>query len=140
MARRFSPDPPATESLIAEVRSLTRPLRTPADLGPLLNRIGNARVVLLGEASHGSHEFYTWRAEITRRLIEQKGFNFVAVEGDWPDCYKVNRYVKGYPGSARTAEQAWRRFAAGRPGCGRTMKSGTWSPGSSGTTRGGLKR
>ena len=66
------------------------------DLNPLMNYIGDARCVLLGEASHGTHEYYTWRMKITKRLIQEKGFSFIAVEGDWPDCYKVNRYVKGY--------------------------------------------
>jgi erythromycin esterase len=68
------------------------------DLDPLLESIGDARYVLLGEASHGTSEFYTWRAEITKRLITEKGFSFIAVEGDWPDCYRVNRYVKGMQG------------------------------------------
>src|SRR2546430_5317404 len=49
-----------------------------------------ARVMMLGEASHGTHEFYAWRAAISRRLIEKKGFSFVAVEGDWPDCDRVD--------------------------------------------------
>jgi len=75
-----------------------------------LERIGNARVVLLGEASHGTHEFYTWRAALTRRLVEEKGFNFVAVEGDWPDCYHVNRFVKGYPNTAGDPETALATF------------------------------
>src|SRR5690554_994806 len=61
----------------------------------LLESIGDAEIVLLGEASHGTHEFYQTRAEITRRLIEERGFTAVAVEGDWPDCYRVNRYVRG---------------------------------------------
>ena len=65
------------------------------DLSPLMERIGNAHAVLLGEASHGTHEYYTWRTAITKRLILEKGFNFIAVEGDWPDCYKINRYIKG---------------------------------------------
>lgn len=64
-------------------------------LTPLLDDMGNATVVMLGEASHGTHEYYTWRAAISRRLITEKRFNFIAVEGDWPDCYKINRYVKG---------------------------------------------
>src|SRR5215204_3559485 len=51
---------------------------------------------MLGEASHGTHEFYTWRTAISKRLIEEKGFSFIAVEGDWPDCYRINRYIKGY--------------------------------------------
>ena len=65
-------------------------------LDPLLRHIGDAHHVLLGEASHGTHEYYTWRTAISKRLIVEKGFNFIAVEGDWPDCYRLNRYVKGY--------------------------------------------
>ena len=65
------------------------------DYDPLLALIGNARFVLLGEASHGTHEFYEQRAQITKRLIEEKGFTAVAVEADWPDAYRVNRYVQG---------------------------------------------
>ncbi|GAB3180317.1 erythromycin esterase family protein [Telluribacter humicola] len=79
-----------------EVREKTIQLHTAKDLDPLLERIGDARFVLLGEATHGTHEYYVWRTEISRRLIEEKGFNFIAVEGDWPDCYRINRYVKGY--------------------------------------------
>jgi erythromycin esterase-like protein len=67
----------------------------PAQYDALLAGIGDARVVLLGEATHGTHEFYRERAFITRRLIEEKGFAAVAVEGDWPDAYRVNRYVRG---------------------------------------------
>ena len=59
--------------------------------------IGDARVVLIGESSHGTHEFYDARAEITKWLIEAKGFNAVAAEADWPDAYRVNRYVRGLP-------------------------------------------
>ena len=66
------------------------------DLDPLIHFIGDAKYVLLGEASHGTHEYYTWRAKITQRLIQEKGFSFVGVEGDWPDCYRLNRYAKGY--------------------------------------------
>src|SRR6266480_3784475 len=110
MVRRTSTDQSVDNALLAEVRSLSHPLRAPADLDPLMQRIGEARVVLLGEASHGTHEFYSWRAAITRRLIEEKGFNFVAVEGDWPDCYRVNRFVKGYPGSATDPESALATF------------------------------
>src|SRR5262245_15186067 len=95
--RRLShSEPSVSTELLAAVRSLSRPLRSPADLDPLMDRIGDARYVLLGEASHGTHEYYTWRDALSRRLIEEKGFSFIAVEGDWPDCYRVNRYVKGY--------------------------------------------
>jgi erythromycin esterase-like protein len=64
------------------------------DYDPLMEMIGEARVVLLGEASHGTHEFYRQRAEITKRLITEKGFRAVAVEADWPDAYRINRFVR----------------------------------------------
>ena len=83
---------------------------TGADLDPLLERIGDARYVLLGEASHGTSEFYTWRAEITKRLIRERGFSFIAVEGDWPDCYRVNRYVKGMAKSGSSAFEVLHAF------------------------------
>lgn len=103
--------PIATPELLAALRSLTLPLRSAADLDPLMARIGDARCVLLGEATHGTHEFYTWRAELSRRLILEKGFSFIAVEGDWPDCYRVNRYAKGYAGAGGSAREVLRAFA-----------------------------
>jgi erythromycin esterase-like protein len=96
--------------LLAAVRSRSRPLRSTADLDPLLDRIGEARYVLLGEASHGTHEYYTWRDALSRRLIEEKGFSFLAVEGDWPDCYRVNRYARGLPGSGDSAREVLHVF------------------------------
>lgn len=83
---------------LEELTSLARPLDTPAHLDPLLDRIGDSRYVLLGEASHGTSEYYSWRAELTRRLVEERGFTVVAVEGDWPDCQRINRWVRGLPG------------------------------------------
>lgn len=65
-----------------------------ADLSPLIERIGDARVVLIGEASHGTSEFYRMRARITQRLIEDKKFKFVAVEADWPDAARIDHYVR----------------------------------------------
>ncbi|RJQ83623.1 MAG: protein-L-isoaspartate(D-aspartate) O-methyltransferase [Desulfobacteraceae bacterium] len=65
------------------------------DLQPLLDRIGDARIVLLGEATHGTAEFYAMRARITRELIQHKGFRIVAIEADWPDTAQVNRYING---------------------------------------------
>src|SRR5215217_7948738 len=65
------------------------------DYDALLDMVGDARFVLLGEATHGTHEFYEERARITQRLITEKGFNAVAVEADWPDAYRVNRYIRG---------------------------------------------
>jgi len=98
-------------ALAGEVRRAARPLRTAADLDPLLERVGDARYVLLGEATHGTHEFYTWRTEISKRLIREKGFSFIAVEGDWPDCYRVNRFVKGLADSGADAEEVLHAFA-----------------------------
>jgi erythromycin esterase len=88
-----------------EIRALARPLASGSDLDPLLDSIGSSRFVLLGEASHGTSEYYSWRADITRRLIAEKGFSFVAVEGDWPDCYRVNRWVKHRSDHGRTARE-----------------------------------
>jgi erythromycin esterase-like protein len=65
------------------------------DFDLLLDRIGDARLVLLGEATHGSHEFYRIRAELTKRLIREKGFAAIAVEADWPDSYRINRFIRG---------------------------------------------
>ena len=67
----------------------------PSDYDPLLARVADARLCLLGEATHGTHEFYSERAEITKRLIKEKGYTAVAVEADWPDAFRVNRYVRG---------------------------------------------
>jgi erythromycin esterase-like protein len=89
--------------LVAEFEDLARPLEGPAHLDPLIEAIGDAKYVLLGEATHGTSEFYTWRTELTRALVNEKHFSFVAVEGDWPDCYRVNRYVKGAPGESPEA-------------------------------------
>ncbi|HYF67549.1 MAG TPA: erythromycin esterase family protein [Ohtaekwangia sp.] len=82
--------------LVEDVRKDYRRLQSSQDLDPLLERIGDSNYVLLGEASHGTHEYYTWRIALTKRLIEEKGFSFIAVEGDWPDCYRLNRFIKGY--------------------------------------------
>jgi len=68
-----------------------------ADLGPLLQRIGSARIVLLGEATHGTSEFYRMREWITRDLVVKKGFRFVAIEADWPDAARVDHYVRHFP-------------------------------------------
>jgi protein-L-isoaspartate(D-aspartate) O-methyltransferase len=76
-------------------------------LGPLLERIGNAQVVLLGEATHGTSEFYRMRARITRELILRRGFRVVAIEADWPDASVIDRYVRHLPPAARP----WPAFA-----------------------------
>ncbi len=79
-------------------------------LDDLMDAIGDSKYVLLGEASHGTHEYYTWRSKISQRLIKEKGFSFIAVEGDWPDCYRLNRYVKHYKDAAPTAQEVLREF------------------------------
>jgi erythromycin esterase-like protein len=100
-------------ALLEAVRNAAHPLTGSAgDYDPLMELIGDARFVLLGEASHGTHEFYRERAQITKRLIEEKDFTAVAVEADWPDAYRVNRYVRG-AGDDVDAEEAltdFRRF------------------------------
>jgi erythromycin esterase-like protein len=103
---------PATTTvpLTAAIRDAARPLTGSAtDYDALLELIGDARVVLLGEASHGTHEFYRERARITRRLIKEKGFVAVAVEADWPDAYRVNRWVRDV-GDDHTALEALAGF------------------------------
>ena len=79
-------------------------------LDPLMDRIGDARIVLLGEASHGTHEYYAWRARISQRLIREKGFRIIGVEGDWPDCYKINRYIRNYKNSGNTSTDVLKEF------------------------------
>jgi erythromycin esterase len=91
-------------------RELALPLQGPGDLDPLMQRIGDARVVCIGEASHGTHEFYAWRATLTRRLIEEKGFDLVGVEGDWPDCYRVSCSVTGSRSAPHDPKEALESF------------------------------
>ncbi len=97
MKRLFTHEAAINEKeAIEHIRKFSRTLESKNDLAPLFDRIGDARIVMLGEASHGTHEFYTWRSYITTKLIKEKGFNFIAVEGDWPDCYRLNRFIKNY--------------------------------------------
>jgi erythromycin esterase-like protein len=102
---------PAGETAVLEaVRHDARALEgSESDYDSLLDLIGDARLVLLGEASHGTHEFYRERARITRRLMEELGFTAVAVEGDWPDAHRVSRYVQG-AGDDADAEESLRGF------------------------------
>src|SRR5688572_4024035 len=109
--RRLAEEPRADVADLAQyVREVVHPLNEPDDLDPLLTLIGDARYVLLGEASHGTHEYYAWRAALSQRLIEEKEFSFLAVEGDWPDCYRVNRYVKGHDGAGPDAREVLHAF------------------------------
>lgn len=93
-----------------QLKKVAHKLQSDADLDPLLSEIDNARFVLLGEASHGTHEYYTWRTRISKRLIREKGFNIIAVEEDWPDCYRLNRYIKGYPDAGASAREVLAEF------------------------------
>ncbi len=101
------PSPP--ETIAKLIRDNAEPIDDidEVDLGPLLDRIANARVVLLGEATHGTSEFYRMRARITKELILRKGFNFVAVEADWPDAARINQYIRHAPGRP----DQWKAFA-----------------------------
>jgi len=103
----------ANQDDISALRAAAIPLTGgERDYDALLDLVGDARFVLLGEATHGTHEFYEERARITQRLIEDKGFHAVAVEADWPDAYRVNRYVRGQgeDSSADTALSGFQRF------------------------------
>jgi erythromycin esterase-like protein len=84
------------KALVDFVSEAAEPLvGSPNDFDSLIDLIGDARFVLIGEASHGTHEFYRIRAQMSKMLIAQRGFNAVAVEADWPDAYRINRFVRG---------------------------------------------
>ena len=107
-ARRMRPFPRrARDNLAQRIAGSCEPFTSPetAQLDAMLARIGDAKVVLLGEASHGTSEFYRMRDRISRELIAKKGFRFVAIEGDWPDAARVDHYVRHmeYPPSEWTA-------------------------------------
>ena len=96
MLYRPSPGETTPDQLAIALSPHCKPLAgADADHDALVERVGDAQFVLLGEATHGTHEFYATRASITRRLVEEKGFTAVAIEGDWPDAYRVNRFVRG---------------------------------------------
>jgi erythromycin esterase len=94
----------------SEIQKASHQLQNSSHLDPLMKEIADAKYVLLGEASHGTHEYYTWRTHISKRLIAEKNFSMIAVEGDWPDCYRLNRYVKGYPDSGKDAVEVLHAF------------------------------
>ena len=120
--------------LDAEIELLPRLIASAAEplpdidestFGEFFDRFADARVVLLGEASHGTSEFYRARAAISRRLIERHGFNIVAVEGDWPDAATLDRYVR----HRQPAEARARHSSAFPRGCGEMRR---WTPSSAG--------
>ena len=111
VAKRARPSTQASRPMT--IAKLIRETATPLadidqdDLSPLLERMADARVVLLGEATHGTSEFYRMRARITKELILRHGFNFVAVEADWPDAARINQYIRHGP----TRQEQWKAFA-----------------------------
>ena len=92
-----------TKKLMKAIIDHSIPLND-ASLNKIVDEIGDAQIVMIGEASHGTSEFYTVRAELSKKLIEQKGFQLIAVEGDWPSAQAVNQYVKGYSAEGETAK------------------------------------
>jgi hypothetical protein len=119
LTRPLDPEPAQTAQDTSDtppldtIRKATHPLTgADRDYDPLMELIGESHFVLIGEASHGTHEFYRERARITQRLIAEKGFTAIAVEADWPDAYRVNRYVRGAGDDVDAAEALsdFRRF------------------------------
>jgi len=94
----------------AAIHAIARPIYGEGELDEIVELVAHKRLVLLGESSHGTHDFYDLRASITRRLIAKHGFSAVAIEGDWPDALRVDRYVRGHGGDDDTAEAALRGF------------------------------
>ncbi|MFD6208959.1 erythromycin esterase family protein [Peribacillus sp. NPDC060253] len=97
-------------NLVQSIIEHSVPLTSEADWDKLVQQVENSKFVLLGEASHGTSEFYTARVEMTKKLIKEKGFTFVAVEGDWPACQAINRYVKGYDLVTKSAQDVLKSF------------------------------
>jgi protein-L-isoaspartate(D-aspartate) O-methyltransferase len=122
LRRALRPVSPGEEALVRKIADAAEPFPSieAADLNALLERIGSSRLVLLGEATHGTSEFYRMRERITRDLIVKKGFRFVAIEADWPDAARVDHYVRHfqYPPSewtafARFPTWMWRNIEVG---------------------------
>ncbi len=93
------------DNLESYLKNKAIPLEKAGELDQLINAAGDKTLALLGEASHGTHEYYIWRDSISRRLIAEKGFNFIAVEGDFASLFELNRYVKNKPGAAGSARE-----------------------------------
>ncbi|WP_079509050.1 erythromycin esterase family protein [Mesobacillus jeotgali] len=99
------------QKLIQSIGEHAIKIDTYNDLDSMIEAAANKKYVMLGEASHGTSEFYTLRAELSKRLIKDHGFSFIAVEGDWPSCFTVNQYIKGYiSGDARKALKDFDRW------------------------------
>lgn len=112
---RFSPQSKVTlnpvESVVREIKSIAQPIKSEGAWNNLIQKIAKAKVVMLGEATHGSAEFYSVRRMISEKLIRDHGFDFIAVEGDWPDCQKLNDYIRtGAGGSAQNIMRQFHRW------------------------------
>lgn len=92
-------------TLSAQDKDKAISLNPESNLDPLISAAANKKLVMLGEASHGTHEYYVWRDKISRRLIEEHDFNFIAVEGDFASLYKLNQYVTNKKGAANSARE-----------------------------------
>ncbi len=99
-----------TASILRTIEQHKQDFDRSDDLRPLLESLQDKKVVMLGEASHGTHEYYKWRAKISKILMQDYGFDFVAVEGDWPPCYGLNRHVKGYDDATSDLKQVLYAF------------------------------
>lgn len=98
------------KQLMKAINEHSIPLQNQTDVSLLLNEIADETYVLLGESSHGTSEFYQIRSELSKRLITEKSFTFIAVEGDWPACMQINRYIKGYDKHIKSARDALKKF------------------------------
>src|SRR3954447_9217476 len=99
-----------TDQLVDQIKKYSVPFLTATELKPLVQNACESKYVLLGEASHGTSEFYNIRSDLTKQLIQEYGFSFIAVEGDWPSCYEVNRYVKHYTDAKSNARAVLETF------------------------------
>ena len=98
------------EAIVDSLRRSKHDFQDIEDLEPLIEDLKNKKLVMLGEASHGTHEYYKWRARISRQLIEKHNFDFIAVEGDWPPCYLLNRHLKNYEEAGNDTFQMLQNF------------------------------
>lgn len=101
---------PFSQDILQTCKKYAQPLKDSLPL--LIDALGEASLVLLGEATHGTHEFYALRATITKELIQKKGFTLIAIEGDWPDAYRVHRFIRqqGLDRNAKAALSDFKRF------------------------------